>query len=120
VRDRFFVREPSRGLEELVEGQLQLVPGGEQFAAQNIYALLPWESAAAAGKAAGAILIGTETQGLFGLDGASLRAFPTQADAALKRDRLYTAARMADGNLALGTNQGGVYLSTVKVASSAI
>ncbi len=108
VRDRLFVRESERGLKELVAGRLQLVPGGERFAEQKIYAMLPWEGADPAGKA-DLILVGTDTQGLFVLDGTSLRAFPTQADPALKRDRLYGAARMGDGSLALGTNQGGVY-----------
>ncbi len=109
VRERLFVRERDRGLMELVNGQLVLVPGGERFAQERIYAMLPWPGASPSDNAPEAILIGSRTQGLFILDGASIRSFPTEADSALERDMLYGAARMANGGVALGTIRGGMY-----------
>ncbi len=104
VRDRLFVREEGRGLLELRHGRLRLVPGGERFAEERIYAMLPWDGQP------GAILVGSRTQGLFVLEGSSFRPFPTDVDAELKRDLLFSGALLADGGAALGTIQGGLYL----------
>ena len=105
VRDRLFVRALDRGLMEMREGRLAPVPGGERFAQERIYGMLPWGA-----DGAGAILVASRTQGLFVLDGESLRPFPTEVDADLARDLIYGAARMADGGVAFGTVQGGVYV----------
>ncbi|HKC23967.1 MAG TPA: histidine kinase dimerization/phospho-acceptor domain-containing protein, partial [Thermoanaerobaculia bacterium] len=105
VGERIFIREMKRGLLEVVDDRLELVPGGGRFAEERIYAMLPWEPAGP-----NAILVGTRTQGLFVFDGASFRPFPTEDDAALKHDLLSCATRTAHGNLALGTIEGGVHL----------
>ncbi len=104
VRDRLFVRDEGRGLLELRDGRLQLVPGGERFAEERVYAMLPWDGAP------DAILVGSRTQGLFVLEGGAFRPFPTDVDRELKRDLLFSGARLADGGAALGTIQGGLYL----------
>ena len=101
VGERCFVRELGRGLLELADGEWRLVPGGERFATEKISSMLP---------SGGHILLGTRTQGLFWYDGATFRPFPTEADAELKRNVLYAALRLADGSLALGTLNGGLYL----------
>ena len=106
VRDQLYVREHDRGLLRLnADDELELAPGGERFASERVDAMLPWEGADAE-----TTLIGTRTQGLFVLDGDALTPFLTDVGAELARDSLYSAARLADGTLALGTIQGGVYL----------
>jgi len=103
VGGRLFIRDEGRGLMELRDGRLQLVPGGDRFAEERIYAMLPWGDA-------GTILIGSRTQGLFVYDGASFRPFPTEVDAGLKHDLLFSGVRLPDGGVALGTIQGGLYV----------
>ena len=107
VGQRVFVRQPGRGLLELIDDQLQLLPQGETFADERIYAMLPAPSTPAS---ADEILIGTRTQGFLLLTETGLRPWPTEIDAELKRDLLYDGLLTSKGQLALGTLQGGVYL----------
>jgi signal transduction histidine kinase len=108
ARGSLLVREVDRGLMQLVGDRLVLVPGGERFATEKIYALLPWGAPSA--NTAGDLLIGTRTQGWFIFDGAGYRPWITEADAALKRDGIYGAIWLADGTLAVATEHGGVSL----------
>lgn len=101
VGDRIFVRQRQVGLEELVDGQLRLVPGGERFAAESVFTMLPM---------AGGILVGSRNQGLWRLGDAGLEPWPTEADGLLKRAALYAGAVLQDGTFALATIQGGVVL----------
>lgn len=108
VRDALYVRELGRGLMKQAGEELKLVPNGERFANEKIYALAPWPVAAPPGGEA--LLIGTRTQGWFVLDGSSLRPWATQADAAMNESLLYDALWLSNGVLAAGTLRGGVFL----------
>jgi signal transduction histidine kinase/ligand-binding sensor domain-containing protein len=108
ARGALFVRETGRGLLQLIDDQLVPVSGGEIFATEKIYAVLPWGKSFA--DKTGELLIGTRTQGWFVFDGTTYRPWMTEADAALKRDKLYEAIWLADGTLAVATLQGGVSL----------
>ncbi|HVO43377.1 MAG TPA: triple tyrosine motif-containing protein, partial [Aggregatilineales bacterium] len=105
ARDTLYQREVDRGLLQLVDDQLVPVPGGERFATEKVYVVLPWGEPAAT---SGDLLIGTRTQGWFVFDGTTYRQWPTEADAALKRGLIYGASRLADGTLAIATLQSGV------------
>lgn len=107
ARDRLFVVEVGRGLLELVDGQLRPVPGGERFAEERISALLDWDDPVSGAKT---ILACSRTQGLFVLEGAAFRPFPTEIDDALRRDLPYVGTLLPDDTLALGTLQGGLYV----------
>jgi len=100
--ERVFVREPGRGLFELKDGAWNMVPGGERFSQERVY-VLP-------GTRPDSVLIGTRNLGMFELAGAALRPFPTEVDAELKRDLLTTVLRLADGDMALATIEGGLYV----------
>ncbi|MBS1766219.1 MAG: hypothetical protein JST05_02280 [Acidobacteria bacterium] len=99
VGDRIFVRQRGIGLEELKGGVLNLVPGGERFANESVFALLPMK---------GGILVASRNQGLWKLTGDALTPFPSEVDAKLKGAALYSGAVLQDGTLALATTQGGI------------
>jgi signal transduction histidine kinase/CheY-like chemotaxis protein/ligand-binding sensor domain-containing protein len=104
VGGRVFVREEGRGLLELKDDRLQLVPGGERFADERVYAMVPWG-------AKGEILLASRTRGLFVLDPREgFRPLPTDVDAALVRDLVFSGTALPGGGVALGTIQGGVYV----------
>lgn len=99
VGDRIFVRQREAGLEELVGDQLRLLPGGERFAHESVFAMLPLKDS---------ILVASRNLGLWRLTERGLEPFPAQADAFLKGAALYGGAVLPDGTLALATIQGGV------------
>lgn len=105
VHGHFYVREWDTGLLEMVSGFprgdfLKLLPGGERFAQERIYVMLPYDERQ--------ILIGTRDQGLFRFDGRIFIPFPIRADAFLKENRLFLpGAVLANGTFALGTERGG-------------
>lgn len=101
VGDRIFVRQREVGLEELTGGKLELVPGGDRFAHESVFAMLPMRDG---------ILVATRNLGLFRLSGNGMEPFPTEADALLKKDALYGGASLPDGTMALATIQGGVII----------
>lgn len=107
VNGTLYIREVGRGLLEMVGDQLVPVAGGERFATEKIYALLPWRGP---GAKPGELLIGTRTQGWFLFDGKDYRPWATQADAVISKGGLYGAIWLADGRLAVATLQGGLYL----------
>lgn len=98
VGDRIFVRQRETGLEELVGDQLQLLPGGERFAHESVFAMLPLKDS---------ILVASRNLGLWRLTERGLEPFPTEADAQLKSAALYGGALLPDGTFALATIQGG-------------
>ena len=101
VGDRIFVRQREVGLEELVDGRLQLVPGGEKFAKESVFTMLPMKEG---------ILVGSRNLGLWRLTASALEPFPSEVDARLKTAALYAGARLEDGSLALATTQGGLFV----------
>lgn len=110
VGERLFIREVGLGLLELVEDHLQLVAGGERFAEEKVYAMLPGPSSTTTTQTKlDRILIGTRTQGFFILDDNDITAWSTNIDAELKRDLFFTAIRLPSGHFVLGTLQGGLY-----------
>ena len=99
VGGRIFVRQREVGLQELAGGALKLVPGGERFAKESVFAMLPMKDG---------ILVGSRNLGLWKLTDAALLPFPSEADARLKTAALYAGAPLQDGSLALATTQGGL------------
>ncbi len=104
VGHRVFVRQRDVGLQELKGEALSLVPGGEHFARESVFAMLPLE------KPDGGILLGTRRIGLWRLDGEGVTRFHTSAEAYLQSHVLYGGGQLADGTLALATIKGGVVL----------
>lgn len=107
----FFVRKWDAGLLRLSAGDsLQLVPGGEMFAAERIMVMLPYSPGDGSRRQGDTLLIGTPTNGLFLYDGSRFKPFPSAADALLRENFLYHGAVLPGGLFALGTLRGGVII----------
>ena len=100
VDDRIFVRQRERGLMELIGDRLVLVPGGERFATESVFAMLPLGG--------GRIFLGSRNLGCFLVEKGTITRFPTEADSFLKENPLYFGLRLKDGTLALATTRSGV------------
>ncbi|MDH4069882.1 MAG: ATP-binding protein, partial [Ignavibacteria bacterium] len=101
---RFYVTEKNTGLLMLEGDRLVPVPGGELFAKDIVYMMLPYGD-----PGNGKALIGTLKQGLFLFDGEEFDRFRTDLDEYLVQHRLYLGGTvLPDGTFALGTQLGGV------------
>ncbi|MBK7474628.1 MAG: GAF domain-containing protein [Haliscomenobacter sp.] len=101
VRDTLYIREWEKGLLRMEKGNLKLLPGGDRFASERIYVMLPYNKSS--------ILVGSRAQGLFLWDGNRFNQFASEADAFLKTNPLYLpGVVLPNGQFALGTMGGGV------------
>lgn len=119
----YFIRQWGVGLMRLENDSLVLVPGGEQFAGERIYVMLPFDEDPGAADLDGnasqqqsggvskqqRMLVGTRTLGLLLYDGESFKPFKTEADDYLHENRIYLpGAVLPGGTFALGTQGGGL------------
>jgi K+-sensing histidine kinase KdpD/CheY-like chemotaxis protein len=96
-----YLRQWGIGLMKMENDSLVLVPGGQRFASERIYVMLPFDKKQ--------ILVGTRTQGLFLYDGQTFKPFKTGADVFLAQNQLYLpGAILPDSTIALGTFSGGM------------
>ena len=102
AQGRILVRQREVGLLELKGDRLELIPGGDRFAKESVFTVLPLEP--------GALLVGSRNLGFWRLADGALTGFPTEADGFLKLNSLYHGAQLSDGTLALATISGGVAL----------
>lgn len=102
VNDIYYLRIWDVGLSFLKDDDtFELVPNGEQFASERIYAILPYDDK---------LLIGTRTQGFFLYDGDKFTPFETEIDEYVK-DRLYLpGVALKDGRFVMNTFSDGAYL----------
>jgi len=101
IHNTLYIRQWEKGLMTLEGDSLVLVPGGEQFADERIYVMLPFDEKR--------MLIGTRTQGLFIFDGTTIKPFKTEADSFLLQNQLYLpGAMLNDSTFILGTLRDGV------------
>lgn len=122
VDEVFYIREWEKGLLRMQGDSLQLVPGGEQFANERIYVMLPFPSTPLGMTKSNTELshshversrsiIGTRMQGLFLYDGQTFHPFKTEADEFLQQNSLYLpGAVLGNGRLLLNTVSGGAVL----------
>ncbi len=102
VNDKLFIRAWGKGLCQVQGDSVALVPGGEQFAQERIYVMLPFPGDKEN------ILVGTHTMGLFKYDGQQFIPFKTGADQFIKENLIYLPGTLLqDGNFLLGTTGGG-------------
>ncbi|NBB87518.1 MAG: hypothetical protein GVY12_15030 [Bacteroidetes bacterium] len=102
VEGRVFVNEQGVGLQEVRNGQLQLVSGGAQFASTGIHMIDAVEGT-------DELMIATR-QGLYIHDGNDVEAFSSPVDSFLRESRLYHGTQIDGGLYALATLGGGVGL----------
>jgi serine phosphatase RsbU (regulator of sigma subunit)/ligand-binding sensor domain-containing protein len=101
LRGRLYVRENGVGLLELKDEQLAPAQGGDVFADERIYAMLPYDSQR--------VLIGTRNLGLFvwNPDNGELQKFATPAHQFLIDNQLYHGIKLRNGNFVFATITGG-------------
>lgn len=102
VRERFYVRQDSIGLQTVEGDSLRLVPGGERFAHLRIYAMMPYDE--------DRILIATREAGLWRYDGRTFQHLPSEVEPLLRTYPLYHGTAMPGGFFALATLGGGVFI----------
>lgn len=99
VMNQFFVRQEGIGLMRLTGDSLELVPDGDLFKDERIYAMLPSDP--------NSVVIATRTAGLFLFDGRQIKPFPTDADVFFRENQIYHGLVLPDGGLLFATLRGG-------------
>lgn len=104
VNDVYYLRIWDRGLCYLTEEDtFELVPGGEKFADERIYSILPYDEQN--------LLIGTRNEGFFLYNGQEFTPFKTEADPYVKGRLYLPGVALEDGRFAFNTFSDGVYLT---------
>jgi signal transduction histidine kinase/CheY-like chemotaxis protein/AraC-like DNA-binding protein len=101
--DILFIQQKDTGLMRMVNGKLQLIPGGELFEEDKIWVMDTYGINENSNK----ILIGTR-KGFHIYDGKHMTPFPTKVDDFLAEERLYHGIRLYNGDFALATATGGL------------
>ena len=102
VNGQYYCRIWTKGLSILKNDSFQVVPAGEKFAAERIYAMLPYDDKR--------ILIGTRTQGLFLYDGKDFTPFKTEADPYIFNTSLYGGLILSNGLISINTFNDGMVI----------
>ena len=102
VNGHYYCRIWTKGLSIFKNDSFQVVPAGEKFAAERIYAMLPYDEKR--------ILIGTRTQGLFLYDGKDFTPFKTEADPYIFNTSLYGGLILSNGLIAINTFNDGMVI----------
>jgi hypothetical protein len=110
VNDQFYVRQRDVGLMQTVADSLVLVPGGEVFADEWIFVMLPFSGRDGNGQQKDMILLGTQRRGLLLYDGQSVKPFPNEINDQLRKGQIYHGAKLPNGDYAFATIQDGVYV----------
>ncbi len=95
-----FFRLYDKGLYQLIDNALQLIPDGEIFKDLRVYAVLPYPK--------NSLLLGTRDAGLFLYDGTSVKRFHSEVDDYIMKNRLYNGIRLPDATYAFATLRGGL------------
>ena len=102
VRGSIYVREFGKGLEAIKNDTVSLLKGGEKFADERIYVMLPFPGEN------GKLLIGTRKMGFFKYDGNNFIPFKTDADKFINENLIYFPGTvLSDDNILIGTINGG-------------
>ncbi|WKK65105.1 response regulator [Lutimonas zeaxanthinifaciens] len=103
VHDTYYLRIWNRGLCYLTEEDtFELVPGGERFADERIYLMLPYDDEK--------MLVGTRTQGFFIYDGENFVPFKTEIDDLIGSSLYLPGTALENGNFLINTFSNGAYL----------
>lgn len=103
VDGRLIVRRNGIGLSTVEGDRLELLPGGERFADEKVYVILPYGD--------GRLFLIGRTSGVVLFDPSGKRppeSRATEADAFLRESQSYHGAALGDGTFAVATLRGGV------------
>lgn len=102
VGNSVYVQDSRFGLLLLDSGSLHPVPGAERFAKERIYCLSVHSDR---------LLVGVQ-EGMFLHEGGTFNAYPTEADALLRKAQPYSCSALPDGGLVVTTLRGGAVVLT--------
>lgn len=103
VDGRLIVRQTGIGLSTVERDRLILLPGGERFADEKVYVILPYGD--------GRLFLIGRTSGVVLFDPSGKRppeSRATEADAFLRESQSYYGAALGDGTFAIASLRGGV------------
>ncbi|MFZ1519400.1 MAG: response regulator [Ignavibacteriaceae bacterium] len=106
IGDDIYSRNQGKGLMKIDGDSIFVIPGGEFFYDTGIFDMLTLTSPYQNNPAK--ILLTTNYSGLFIYDGKKVLPFKTEIDEFLIRSQVYNACILANGNIALATQRGGV------------
>ncbi|MCP4220041.1 MAG: response regulator [bacterium] len=98
----FHIRQKKVGLMTINKGKLVLLPGGDTFAEENIYVMVPYDDER--------LLLGTREKGFFLYDGQTMTPFSSPVTDYLEKKQLYFGIRLSSGGFALATRLGGLVI----------
>ena len=103
--DTYYVHQGGVGLMKMVDDELELLPGGEQFSGERLHVFLPYERRTSG---ADLYLVGTFNRGLFLFDGQAFTPFETEADDLLVNATIYKGAVLPGETYGLALIDGGL------------
>lgn len=104
-KNQLFVVDAKEGLQKFNGEGFTNVKGGEIFADDNIYSMLPYSDDG------NEILIVSRSKGLFLFDGQSFKPFKTDFEDFIKSNRFYfPGVKLQDNSFSIGTISGGLVL----------
>ncbi len=107
--ETIYAREWGEGLKVWDNGKLVLINGGERFADERVYAVLPFPNDPET------ILIATRTMGFFKYSNYTLVPFKTEVDQFIRENLIYLPGTvLQDGNILLNTLNGGSILMDIE------
>ncbi|MEM8998900.1 MAG: response regulator [Bacteroidota bacterium] len=102
VNGRYYVRIWDVGLCVFKEDDtFELLPNGEKFSSERIYAMLPYDDK---------VLIGTRNEGFYLFDGKDFTPFKTEIDALVKGKLYLPGVALEDGRYVINTFSDGAFL----------
>ncbi len=103
IHGKFYIRVWNKGMMVVENDEFRMLPGGERFADERVYQLLPYDN--------GQLLIGTRNMGFFIFDGSGFKPFTTEVDQEFFEGSIYLGGqRLANGNFAVNTFNNGLYI----------
>ncbi len=102
VHDKYYVRLWDVGLCVMENNEFRLVPGGEKFADERIYVILPYDE--------DQVLIGCRNLGFFIYDGQEFRPFVTEIDHLIKETIYLPGLALPNGRFIINSFNDGAFL----------
>ena len=106
IYDKFYVREKGKGLLVLKNNNLELIPGGERFANNKIYVMLPYDGER--------ILVATREEGFFLFnpedEEPSIEPFQNEASELVHISGSYGGATLSNDRFAISTLGNGIII----------
>ncbi|HEY6906569.1 MAG TPA: two-component regulator propeller domain-containing protein, partial [Ignavibacteriaceae bacterium] len=111
VNHKYYIPETGTGLLTLNGDSLTLAPNGELFSKETIYDMLTYVSDDKTEAVGSKILVGTAGNGFYFYDGRKFTSFKTEADAYIKKNKLYFRGGILKNNCyVFGTQTGGLFV----------